>query len=595
LYFVNMTAFSLFHRPSFTDKCLAIRHSTARHALLAAMFAFSARFRASEIATQSTDAQVMRLPTAEHFQGCAQTLIATALKECADEAPSIELLQAIVLSTFAELVRGARGQSWRSVGVCVRMAYELELHLIDADKPGTGQLKADCDPEVWVREEERRRIWWTIWEFDVFVSTVRRSPTAIDWSQNETLLPVPDSSWFTTTPQGSCFLDPDPSARWKSLQKSGNQSAKAWFIVVNSMMRNAQLLSTPKGLFDASSASRKRRQSSSSVPRSRHTLSADSGVDTQEDLAILSNSLSCFALSVPKHLRYRNEHLSFGNDPITESHRQLEADMYSLHTMTQLARFMIHHRQFFGKAEGLGSIMPDPVYSSAGSADEPDLRYTGVPDERPWTRYLDAADNMVLLLRNSSPDHIQYVNPFLANTIWMAAAVLLVYRFLGPAKSERTVRLVESKYDLLHSTFTQFADWWNMAPALGEKLTYLQLRLHQLYGAKEPSQGQNKSFPQRNSKPATQEKDEVHRNPFGILEEQQPVFPRLTTPDSLMQVSMDDTNDQLGEMGNVDLSNPYDVSMDDFLNLKMSDNAELQTFLTDIFSAAAPPDERIVA
>ncbi len=77
---------------------------------------------------------------------------------------------------------------------------------------------------------------------DVFASTIRRSPTAIDWAMNQTCLPVRDEEWFQNKYHPSCFLEQSPMERWRKLKASGNESPAAWIMVMNSLMRNAQSL-----------------------------------------------------------------------------------------------------------------------------------------------------------------------------------------------------------------------------------------------------------------------------------------------------------------------------------------------------------------
>lgn len=165
-YFTNMTAFSLFQRPSFEAKLYAISAPIHRHALLAAMFCFSVRFGYPE--NPSSETMYQPPPTPESFWDLAVQLIDQALHHCGDDAPPLCLLQAMVLTTFQQLVKGVRGRAWRSLGTCVRIAYELQLNLIDAQRVDySGELSPERIAK-WCADEERRRVWWTIWEFDVF-------------------------------------------------------------------------------------------------------------------------------------------------------------------------------------------------------------------------------------------------------------------------------------------------------------------------------------------------------------------------------------------------------------------------------------------
>jgi hypothetical protein len=81
-----------------------------------------------------------------------------------------------------------------------------------------------------------------IWELDTFASAVKGCPAAIDWSHNKTPLPIKYEFWFSHKYQRSCFLATRTIDRWKVLRESGNESLKASYIVVNSLLCNAQSL-----------------------------------------------------------------------------------------------------------------------------------------------------------------------------------------------------------------------------------------------------------------------------------------------------------------------------------------------------------------
>lgn len=71
-------------------------------------------------------------------------------------------------------------------------------------------------------------------------------PAGLQWFSIETLLPVEDQDWFQDQPQASCLMKRDPVYRWKALQECASQSAKACFIVINSLMKEAQAISSPR-------------------------------------------------------------------------------------------------------------------------------------------------------------------------------------------------------------------------------------------------------------------------------------------------------------------------------------------------------------
>lgn len=428
------------------------------------MFAFSARFCPKRHCSLP-DGQ-SALPTAQDFLELAYQHTSTSLKAYADDTPPLAVLQAMVLNTFAELIKGAGSRAWRSVGTCVRLAYECQLHLLDSDPDPTTSTS-----NSWLVEEQRRT-WWTIWEFDVFASTVRRSPTAIDWETNETLLPIDDEFWFTYQSPPSCFLEGDPTLRWKALQTSANTAAKAWFIVINSIMRNAIVLSSPKALSGGTSS----RGHSGAVPSERPRpprRRRKSPGEIADDLTVLNNSLYCFTVALPRHLKYQNDFLHFGGDSTELKSRQFDSDVYSIHIMIQLARFMIFREQLSWDTEVNAEVFPPGQF-------EPDRLPSTSEGERRWKRYLDAAEGLVSIASNSSPDHFQYINPFLGSTVWLGAAILLVHLHLAPSNFPLNRRLTESKVELLQAVFVKIAHWWEMSPLLSDKLSQLHKALQSI-------------------------------------------------------------------------------------------------------------------
>jgi hypothetical protein len=65
-------------------------------------------------------------------------------------------------------------------------------------------------------------------------------------------------------------------------------------------------------------------------------------------------------------------------------------------------------------------------------------------------QYLEAADEILSIVHQSSYDQIQHINTFLASTIWLASAALLVRKEFGPLGTNRS--LVKSKCEVLNMT-----------------------------------------------------------------------------------------------------------------------------------------------
>ncbi|KAF8856086.1 hypothetical protein BDZ45DRAFT_692076 [Acephala macrosclerotiorum] len=483
LYFDKMTSFSLFRQPYFRAKIRAISSSKQLNALLAAMLSFSSRFD-TEDEYQSKQSippgSPLSITPSDHFLDLALQFIDKAIQECGDEAPSLCLLQAMTLATFQQLIKGVYGRAWRSLGTCVRVAHELYLHVIDSENIDES---TPIDTNKWCFDEEKRRVWWAIWEMDTFASTIRRCSTAIDWSQTETNLPVDDEYWFRGEFQRSCFLTPTIMERWKTIQCSGNQSPKAWFIVVNSLMREAQLLSSPRGVFRSSAE-----RSKSWANKASYKMKCK---ETSQNLAVIENALRCFQLALPASLKYNSEYLNFASNNATFGEIQRDSSVYSIHVMIQLTKFMIYHHGVFGggrrkhcHSESADDITPPNGPQSLGIY--PSF-LTVTPDSEALNRYSDAADKVLLVVNNCAEDHIQYTNPFIASTIWLAAAVQLVYKVFCPTGTKRI--LVDSNFEVLRLNHKRYVEYWKMSTSLQQNLDYLAEQLKRLCSERVNSQG----------------------------------------------------------------------------------------------------------
>ncbi|KAJ4263296.1 hypothetical protein NW762_006114 [Fusarium torreyae] len=156
----------------------------------------------------------------------------------AEEPPSIKYLQGCVLLAVNLAAAGPCHRTWILTGVCVRMAYDLDLCNMD-DGGDTWE-----DAAEWVAMEERRRLFWIVWELDSFVSAITRRPSAINRQRVAVLLPSSDEAWFAQDPVKSSLLGTRPSEAWKSLVDSPNQDERAWFLIANYLMAVAYEMKT---------------------------------------------------------------------------------------------------------------------------------------------------------------------------------------------------------------------------------------------------------------------------------------------------------------------------------------------------------------
>ncbi|KAL4810590.1 hypothetical protein BDV18DRAFT_155202 [Aspergillus unguis] len=462
VYLDNMVAISLFHEPSFPDKLLQIPSLSQISALLAAIAAYASRFLLLEANDPAGDELRLLGPgnrQPSYFVDLAFSHINKALAECDDEMPPLCVIQALIIATHCQLTRGVHGKAWRSLGLCVRLAYEINLHLLDSKTT----VKVE-DPFQWQADEEKRRAFWAIWEMDVFASTIRRTPTAIDWTQMEILLPVDNADWFQGRPAPSCFMEIDENQRWKALQDSNNQSPKAWFLVINSLMKGAQIISNPRGVARADSGG--------PCPPITHEVIKEA----RQKLEIVANAVRCFSLALPGQLQYRDQHLSF--DPSVpsqfDSQRQQHCSIYNIFVMTQLARLMIYRYDAFRPQTRRSEIKrgqrsvdhpeQDRARSSHHNAESVALQH-----------YFDAADNILRVVNQSCEKHIQHINPFLSSTIWLASAVQLVRKYFARTPAEKS--LIKSRFNVLYFTYKRCVQFWDTQTALQQNLEALEMQL----------------------------------------------------------------------------------------------------------------------
>jgi hypothetical protein len=439
------------------------------------------------------DTGVHRLDSRRDFLSSAIELVEQAVAECKDEPLSLALLQALILTTHGLLIMGVRGRAWRHLGLCVRSAYELNLHLVDFGKDPD---QSRADPMQWCKDEERRRAWWAIWEMDVFASVIRRCPAAIDCTQNETFLPAEDEKWLRGEPQPSCLLQINMVTRWKVLEASHSQSSKAWFIVINSLAKEAQKISSPTAINkalnrttnDSSSRSPSLLANEVRTPYQPSNTKVDLAKDDLDRLTTVENCLHCVLRVLPKRLRYEHQNLCFGtrDDSSADkvSRRLLHSSIYSIHLMVQLTRLMMYKYHMFPTEMRWPPPSPASVRRGDIANDSSLLKRdpNGLIQPRAGTRallqYFEAADEVIAVLRRSSENHYIFVNPFLANTIWIAGAAQLLRPELVPGYMDP--EMIQSSFELLCLTHKRFTNHWRMSNVPQKNLESLKVELERL-------------------------------------------------------------------------------------------------------------------
>ncbi|OAP64916.1 hypothetical protein AYL99_00888 [Fonsecaea erecta] len=478
-YFEKVPFLSLFHRPTFDAMVYNKIQQGPSSALLAAVCTIAAHYMEDR-----PDPSHAATHTPHHFYKLACTITTELLDKCGDGKPPLALLQALILIAYYEMIVSARGRAWRSLGTCVRVAHEIELHLTDSTLQGKSLQEQKALTEAWSRKEEQRRAWWLLWELDVFASTVRRRPASIHDGEHAVLLPVSERAWLEGHYQPSCFLDPDPLHRTRKLRECGNSNGNAWFIVINSLVRDAHTTANPTSHCDRG------------LPRTDVSPLVDTASGNSVDerrLAVLDDFILYFKTMMPKECAYQGDYLSFSisGDSYSAPTAKEDCEKQLVHAMTHLGRLMILHHYCIrnsGPSVLRGKKLLEYLSLSGPSVTQKLRAILGFSDDQSaWERYLGAAEEIMRVVRNASPNHIRYGHPLLACTFWIVAATQLFKKAFAQDEAER--ELAQSNFDLLRLTLDHSHKFWKTSELMVKNIDTLGSRLGELSARLAESQG----------------------------------------------------------------------------------------------------------
>ncbi|TEY74216.1 hypothetical protein BOTCAL_0075g00180 [Botryotinia calthae] len=323
---------------------------------------------------------------------------------------------------------------------------------------------------------------------DTFTSVIRRCPTGIDWKQHKVLLPVDDESWSQGHSKPSCFLGTSFISRSKNLAETGSKSEKAWFIVINSLAKEAQALASPNPsdrLYTGRLATASGSDASKAERYPWESNSIDGPQEIMTKLRTLENSLQYCVTVLPPSLQDEGQFLDFGERGCnmrtgkSSELRHRHSSIFGIYLTAELTKFMIHKYQVF-QPDSQNTLAPHNFqrYQDLGGKIFPHPSMKSALQSRmldPSVRHYFAASDSVLRIINSSSDtRHYYVNLFLSSTVWLAAAVQLVRFEMTSEPLEK--ELVASNYEILNMVHNQFILRWNMSATPRDNLVKLANR-----------------------------------------------------------------------------------------------------------------------
>jgi len=477
---------SLFHKPSFKDKLNSIQQPLHLKALLASVCSYAARIEQQRWppghsasrwheyhgTSELGDKEPPEPPDPQKLHSLAVRLFADAMRQYEDDTPPLWLLQACIINTSYSMTHGVYGKAWRSLGLCIQLAYELNLHLIDFELYPDGLEKDPPDLCQWSQDEEARRAWWAIWEMDSYSSSIRRCPGSLRTSEVQTLLPVSDDAWFQNRHQNSVFLSSNISNLINTMQKLGNESPLCWLIIAIALMRDAQSQSEYKG---ALWVANKDKYFAFTKGTSQKTLDARQTSQTPVEVVNLIKNLQSLKMALPESLKLLNGPLTFTSpQPCSMRHlRQQHSAIYNIAMMIEMARYMAHHFLAIQEVEAGLALHNDQIQTSPLN---PRLPYPTVGGGLLGVQScIDAADNIVDIVSRSSEEQVLYTNSFNINVLALAASVKLVQKTFDSPQMDQDV--VQTKVEILRDTMRKSVEVWDAPQALLKNLDFLGERV----------------------------------------------------------------------------------------------------------------------
>lgn len=452
IFFQSFHSFGLFREPAFYDKLSQIPSVLQATALLASMFAFVSK-RAHGEALAELD-----------YCELASEYANNALAECGDDQPPLCLLQALILITHRRVIKGVRGRAWRSLGLCIRVACELGIDSVDVGKDAQSDI---TDVARWCEDEEQRRAYWAIYEIDIFATIMKQARMMTDWGTKMVYLPVDDEHWFQAQPQKSCFLEADVLQRTKVLQETKNESARAWYVVLNSLVAQSYILGRSGTQRAFSRRDPKRQTSITDSTNSRHQC------------LILLNSIQLYSLLLPSRFRFCGQRLDFNgqNTNPTKAALPQHGLIYQLAILMEVSRLLALRPFVFD------TYVQSLTRTFSGRQDQCPLDTASCSELSPreLQQCFNASDAILNIVSSSSESHYQHVNPYIAHAFWLAATVQLLHQELIKDENEKMV--IQSQFEVLKATNDQFVRYWEMSAVPKQNLDELATRLKEFTAA----------------------------------------------------------------------------------------------------------------
>ncbi|QYS93350.1 Fungal_trans domain-containing protein [Trichoderma simmonsii] len=437
----------LLHQPSFVSRVESGSYALDEQAtlILSSMFALAARYsdqpevdlfdrmllrRASDSYDSQDDIRYKSRKRWERGQGFLSQAYRLLMNETSRmdrlelesgemQRPSITVVQAAAIVTFAQMGIGLSGRTYSLLSTTVQLAHDCGLDQVDYnDEIMFTSRDSDLDPgkSIWVKKEELRRTWWVIAYLENFICVTKDRPRMIDWGKCKTKLPCDDKDWFQGRHSPSDFLPASLDDLRASLTVQPQLSVLAYRI--RTMHLGAKMLEEAMNHADA--------------------------LESNDTLTKIQECATFYKQNMPMESKTRDA----GQFKISTDHFHLRLLLESVFAISNKIRCFKH-----ATPSDIFNICRDLSRQRRQGNDNGTS-----PEAKAFSRALSASETVCSILRDSSADDVPRFCPYLASVLWVPTCLQLLVKLFTRADPELAERASLS-LQILTMTLERFAEF----------------------------------------------------------------------------------------------------------------------------------------
>ncbi|PTB60589.1 hypothetical protein M431DRAFT_489355 [Trichoderma harzianum CBS 226.95] len=335
------------------------------------------------------------------------------------QRPSITVVQAAAIVTFAQMGIGLSGRTYSLLSTTVQLAHDCGLDQVDYnDETMFTSRDSDSDPckSIWAKKEELRRTWWVIAYLENFICVTKDRPRMIDWGKCRTMLPCDDKDWFQGRHSPSDFLPAGLDDLRASLTVQPQLSVLAYRI--RTMHLGAKML--------------------------EEAMNHDDALESNDILTKIQECATFYKQNMPMESKTRDA----GHFKISTDHFHLRLLLESVFATSNKIRCFKH-----ATPSDIFNICRDLSRQRRQGNDNGTS-----PEAKAFSRALFASETVCSILRDSSADDVPRSCPYLASVLWVPTCLQLLVKLFTRADPELAERASLS-LQILTMTLERFAEF----------------------------------------------------------------------------------------------------------------------------------------